>query len=304
VSNRNGSADTLPDNNTRAIMRGAFLIEAEDFNYGGGQTVAAASTMPYAGNAYINRESTLDVDFFSDPDNAGGAAFAYNRFDANDTDGVVEMKGPADPADYLRGDFSVTANYALGWTSIGEWQNYTRTFPAGNYVAYLGGAHDGRGANEINMILSKVARPTVADNSVIGTVGGGQGLTKLGQFLGPATGAWSSNDLFPLREGDGTGPIVQFPLSGTETLRLTFNATDGDADFILLYKVDGGTGGGDLKFNPITVSGNNVTLSWTGTGGTLLVADSVAGPWTPAASQANPQTVAITGNTKFWVLRR
>jgi len=49
----------------------------------------------------------------------------------------------------------------------------------------------------------------------------------------------------------------------------------------------------------ITVAGSNATISWTGIG-TLLVANSVSGPWTPADSQANPQTVPISGTSKYW----
>jgi hypothetical protein len=49
----------------------------------------------------------------------------------------------------------------------------------------------------------------------------------------------------------------------------------------------------------ITAAGSSVTISWTGIG-TLLVADSVSGPWISAASQANPQTVPISGTSKYW----
>jgi len=56
------------------------------------------------------------------------------------------------------------------------------------------------------------------------------------------------------------------------------------------------------KFNAPTLSGNNVTISWTGTG-TLQEAASVAGPWTASASQSNPQTVPATG-TKFFRVKQ
>lgn len=41
------------------------------------------------------------------------------------------------------------------------------------------------------------------------------------------------------------------------------------------------------------------TLSWTGNG-TLLSAPTVNGPWSVAASQANPQTVSTSGSSTFW----
>jgi hypothetical protein len=298
VTNPNGSTSTLgSENNSRAIMRGAFLIEAEDFNYNGGQTLAAASTMPYTGNAYINLRSILDVDFFHDPDNSGGAAFAYNRMDPADA-GVIEIKGPADPADYFRGDFNVTANYALGWTTISEWQNYTRTIPNGTYVIYLGAAHDGRAANEINQVLSKVANPTMADGSAIGTEGGLQGLTKLGTFRGPGTGAWSSNDLFPLREGDGTGAIAQVALGGTQTLRLTFNAVDGDADFFLLYNVGVTPPTLTISKNPTTGA---VGIAYTGT---LQSAPTITGTFTDVVGATSPYPVTTTGAQSYFRSRQ
>ncbi|MBI4663922.1 MAG: Ig-like domain-containing protein [Verrucomicrobia bacterium] len=48
---------------------------------------------------------------------------------------------------------------------------------------------------------------------------------------------------------------------------------------------------------------NGATLSWTGSG-RLQQADAVIGPWTDAASQSNPQTVATAGGTKFYRIRQ
>jgi hypothetical protein len=42
-----------------------------------------------------------------------------------------------------------------------------------------------------------------------------------------------------------------------------------------------------------------VTISWTGTG-TLQSAERVEGPYTAAASQANPQTIQAAGNARFF----
>jgi hypothetical protein len=58
-----------------------------------------------------------------------------------------------------------------------------------------------------------------------------------------------------------------------------------------------------LRFDPPAASAAGVTLSWTGTG-TLEEAVSVLGPWTVSASQANPQTVPATGQSKVFRLRQ
>jgi hypothetical protein len=57
------------------------------------------------------------------------------------------------------------------------------------------------------------------------------------------------------------------------------------------------------EFNAVTLSGGNLTLSWTG-GGTLEEAPAVTGPWTTSASQANPQTVPASTGLKFYRLKQ
>jgi hypothetical protein len=294
VSNANGSTESYPDNDVRAVMRGGFNIEAEDFNYSGGQTVAAASTQPYTGGAYANLRPTLDVDFFHDGDNSAGAAFAYTRADPADP-GVIELKGPEGDLD--RGGFTATVSYAMGWTTTAEWQNYTRTFAPGNYAIIGSFSHDGRAANEINIILSKVANPTIPDGSAIGTEGKLQGVTKLGTFLSPATGGWSNNDLVPLREGTGTGPVAVVPLNGTETLRVTFNSADGDADYFLLYPV---TTTQQPQITGSTIAGGQITITWTG-GGTLFSSPTL-GPatWTTTGDSDGSFSEAVAAGNKFY----
>jgi hypothetical protein len=291
------------DDNVRLYMDGiTMLIEAEDYNYGGGQHIPAADLPSYRGDAYKGLKSTLNVDFFHDGDNSGGAAFAYNRMLPADP-GVIEDKGGTDAVNNAlgrnRGSFSVTANYALGWTEPGEWQNYTRTFQKGKYVVIGGVSHDAVAEDEINMVLSKVANPTVNDNSteVDGTVteGGGQGLTKLGSFLGLGTGAWSSNDMIPLT--DDLGNIVQLDLEGLTTLRLTFNAVDGDADWFAFYCLDCTTTGGQPTIS-ISRTGNNVTIS-SDSGGTVQASPTI-GPATWTDLGAAPQTVSSASGNRFF----
>ena len=49
--------------NTSNLNTSAFYIEAEDFNYGSGQTKPEASVMPYAGGAYSGLAATVGVDY-------------------------------------------------------------------------------------------------------------------------------------------------------------------------------------------------------------------------------------------------
>lgn len=293
------------DDNVRLYMDGiTMLIEAEDYNYGGGQHKPEADLPSYRGDAYLGLKSTLNVDFFHDGDNSAGAAFAYGRALPADV-GVIEDKGGGDAVNNAlgrnRGSFSVTANYALGWTEPGEWQNYTRTFQPGKYVIIGALSHDAVAENEIDQILSKVANPTVNDNSteVDGTIteGGAQGLTKLGSFKGSGTGAWSSNDMIPLT--DDAGNIVQVDLNGLTTLRLTFNAVDGDADWFAFYCVDCATT--TVPTASIARSGNNVIIS-SSSPGTVQGSPTLApATWTDLG--AAPQTVPSTTGNRYFRIR-
>jgi len=300
------------DDNLRLIMSNPFLVEAEDYNFGSGKHEAVSDIMPYAGNAYagLTHAPVLDVDFFNANDESAGGAFAYTRHTADDA-GTVEMKGPGDAVDSAlgrnRGSFSVTANYGIGWTSVddpsvagGDWQNYTRVFPKGKYAVVLGAAHDGvlaedAGSNlpEINMVLSKVANPTVADGSSVGVEKGDQGLTKLGTFQGNATGAWSSNDLIPLK--DAAGNIALIDLDGATTLRLTQWNHDGDEDFLLFYNTETTTSTGHVAI--AKAAGGSITITYNAT---LKSAPAVTGPWTAVAGATSPYTTAATGNAQFF----
>ena len=290
------------DDNSRLYMDGmTMLIEAEDYNYGGGQHKPEADLASYRGDAYKGLKATLNIDFFHDGDNSGGAAFAYQRAAPAD-EGVIEDKGGTDAVNNdlgrLRGSFSVTANYALGWTAVGEWENYTRTFPRGKYAIIGACSHDTVAENEINMVLSKVANPTVADGSSIGTEGGAQGLTKLGSFLGTATGAWSSNDLIPLQ--DDNGNIVTVDLDGLTTLRLTFNSQDGDFDWMALYCLDCATTTAPTA--SVTRSGNNVVIN-SDSGGTVQGSPTISpATWTDIG--AAPQTVPSTTGNRFFRIKK
>ncbi|HVK59409.1 MAG TPA: hypothetical protein VM735_11560 [Candidatus Kapabacteria bacterium] len=299
------------DDNARLLMNGAFIIEAEDYNYQGGQHVPSASTMPYLGNAYTGLVPTLDVDYFNGPDESAGDvnAYAYGPRTALAAEGTVETKGGGDAVNNEfnrnRGSFTVNANYAIGWGGVGDWQNYTRTFPAGRYAIFSAGAQDGTpdpdpAARTIGLdsTLSKVTNPTAADNSSVGIEGGGQGLTKLGVFQSPTSGAWSSNDLIPLTD-ETTGAIVEVQLSGTETLRWSNNSNQ-DMDYLLLYCLDCQ----DVTRPTMQVarSSGNITITWTGAGFRVQESSNLA-TWTDVqGATGSPVTLPTSGTHKFYRL--
>jgi hypothetical protein len=315
VSNPAGSVTSTEDNG-RAWMKGmTMLIEAEDFNYNGGQIMAAANTLPYLGDAYkgLTNQAVADVDFFANGNDAGGSALAYDRFaQTNTAPNFIETKGgtPASNNDggsvtataRFRGDFTVDANYALGWTVNGQWQNYTRTIPQGTYYVIGGFANDGRGVNAIRVDLSTVANATIADGSTgTGPIVAGdlQGVTKVGTFLSDGTGAWSSDDLIPLKTDAGEWAIVTAP-GGSMTFRMTARSGP-DLDYFALYEA------GVVprpEITGITVgAGGAITVTWTG-GGTLEAAPAVTGPWQAVTGATSPYTFTPTEAILFGRIRQ
>jgi hypothetical protein len=57
------------------------------------------------------------------------------------------------------------------------------------------------------------------------------------------------------------------------------------------------------KLNIPVKQGNNITLSWTGSG-KLQEAAVITGPWTDTASQTNPQTVPVSGTARFYRIKQ
>jgi len=275
--------DTGPRSSTWSFTTGplpvnTFVIEAEDFNTGGGQTVAIASTMPYTGNAYSNLAAVLDIDYSR---NNQADQPNYRIGEVNNV--------PMDPTgDVDRGGWDMTVNYKIGWAGNGHWYDYTRTFPAGSYNVYAALSHgDPAASGVIGGSLQLVTAGQTTTN---------QTLTQLGTFSGPRTGGWGANRLLPLM---AAGNVASIALSGQQTIRFTLN--DGDYDFLAF--VPGTTTGGP-RFSSPTISGTTVTITWTGTG-VLQQATVLTGSgsdWTdvPSATGNTYQaTGATTGNRYF-----
>jgi hypothetical protein len=273
-----------------------FFIEAEDFDYNGGQTLPAASIMPYYGGAYAGLGATPNVDYFR-PDQANSPWYR-----------VASPTAPLSPNvpmwfnyDLDRGVNEVQANYRLGWLGSGQWYNYTRTFPAGIYNAYAGvsnGGTAGTGPHSRYGVLQLVSATTT---------------NNLGLFDGLATGQWGLNGgvgqpvgLVPLT--DPNGNLVPLALSGKQTLRYWLPAAttspvtvagtstllqngSGDFDFILFTPVT------PLPSLSILQVDGQVIITFTGT---LSASPTVNGPYQDVAGAASPYTVPAGTRTTFF----
>lgn len=63
VANADGTVSSLPDDDSRALMWGAFVVEAEDFNFGGGQTFPEAAVMPNGSGLFAGKDGLPGVEF-------------------------------------------------------------------------------------------------------------------------------------------------------------------------------------------------------------------------------------------------
>lgn len=184
---------------------GNFVIEAEDFNHGGGQTQAAASVMPLVAGAYNNLAAVHDVDYHVTGNTPDSNLYRIGE------DPNVPMDSTGDRN---RGTFTLASNYKIGWADATEWYNYTRTIPAGTYNIYAAISHGDQGATAGSMALID-----------------GATTNELGIFNMPGgTGGWGNNRLIPLT--DIHGGMVAVPLSGAKTLRYTVGG--GDFDYFVL----------------------------------------------------------------------
>ena len=257
----------------------ALFIEAEDFDFDGGQTITdkkIGMDGKYPGDAFNGKGGIAGVDF----NNPGGNAGQPYRSDT----AVAAGKGP-NGGGRNRGLFDVDVNYTVGWNDAGDWQNYTRTFPtpAKKYSVYGFAAS---GGSPIQFTLDQVT-------AGVGTEA--QTLKPLAELKpGRATAGWDNLELFQFTDPTTKDPSV-LELGGKMTLRLTLPAGNGDMDFIAFIPAADEA----PKFSSIVRNANgSLTLTWTG-GGKLQSAASLKGPWTDVAGAVSPLTLTPNADAQF-----
>jgi hypothetical protein len=243
-------------------LENSYVIEAEDFDYGGGQRQTAADTMPYTGFAYDGLSAVYNVDYHNDNNDS----ITYRR------GGDIAVAGQGASMDNVtgnllsvqRGSWDMVNNYKIGWIGGGDWHNYTRAIPAGTYTAFAALSYGDMAVNGLNAKLSKVT-------DGVGTTN--QTLVDLGTFLQDGSGAWGQNNLVPMKDTGGATATfnVADPLT---TLRMSH--TSGDFDWFMLVPTA-------VVSQPEITSivrntDGSITIEWTG-GGALEASPSLTGPW-------------------------
>jgi hypothetical protein len=272
-----------------------FLVEAEDFNHDGGQTVVAASTMPYLGGAYSNLSATVGIDYFR-TDNVTNNWGIYRNINLApplpmneqlDANGTVRASDASGNPTWVQ-----TANYRLGWAGGGNWMDYTRQIPAGTYQVWASQSYDLYADGNIVGNLSKVTSdPTQS----------GQTIENVGYFRGPATGGWGANQLFPLRTNTNpTGDAAIVSLGGSTSTTLRFEYASGDFDYFMLVPASTTQG---PKIDKISVVAGKIQIVWQGTAtlqsATLLPA--AAANWADVTGATSPTAITppASGNIYY-----
>jgi hypothetical protein len=262
VTTTSVSLDTFNLNN--------YTWEAEDYDYNGGMFIDNPQVDGYFGVTGISGIDYLKVSTGGTPD---------YRPDPVDTEYCGDTPRPQFAGGYL--------DYEVGYTGTGDWWNYTRTYPTGQFNVYLRAARGTAGTAPMG--LQKVT-------SGWGTTS--QTTVKLGNFSVPETAGWQVYTWVPLT--DSTGRLVVVPLGGQATLRLT----------------DGGANLNFMMLTPAvalaaTPSGKSMNLSFgtqSGFNYTVLYKNKLTDTtWTPISTATGDGTVkavtdTMTAGSRYYIL--
>ncbi len=179
-------------------------VDAADYNDSEGQFVNTNSPV----NAYVDLLGTNFVDYqIADLTGANNTA-GYRPGD------LVEIlslptDSTGDPIDHANERANGHTVYNIGFTDPGNWENYTRVYPAASYSIYARAASASGGQFEVERLANPIAATT------------NQPLIALGRVNVANTGGSLvySGQLSPVTDFFGNTVVV--PFSGTNTLRET-----------------------------------------------------------------------------------
>lgn len=267
----------------------ARIIEAEDYNYNGGQYQddpppsglnSSSGQVNGNGAGYYNLDGVPDIDFFdraTAPGSGQPPEYRQNDFVGTQAGTMGEVTPGSVVNDTIRQKYAALdlPEYQVRRTEGTEWLNYTRNFPAGVYNVYLRAAC--RAPQTVN--LDRVTSDSTQPN---------QTASPLGVFNVPSTGIINNYRYVPLTDANGNLSVLT--LSGTNTVRLTMG---GAATNVTQYTLALNY----LAFVPATLP--QVVLLSTADVGGMFAANSTA----TIDTTARTVTVSRAGNTRFYRLQ-
>ncbi|HEY6227998.1 MAG TPA: hypothetical protein VI282_12815, partial [Verrucomicrobiae bacterium] len=204
--------------------KNSLIVEMEDYNFGSGQFIDNPVPTPegagFSTTSYRYQIGTPDVDYHTTFNRTGGVY--------RDQDFVVH-----DPTlDFKRDQYLLDGmvDYATGRIRTGDWQNYTRTFPAANYQIYL--RESLFNVPTVETVLERVNGDPADPNSPVEV---------LGSFIGSNSGALYRD--VPLTDATGTTPVIVHT-DGVTTFRVrqvTPDPSDGNIvqNYLVFIPADG-----------------------------------------------------------------
>jgi hypothetical protein len=194
----------------------AYTFEAEDWDYATGQYFDNPQTNAYAGvdggTDQIDQNCPNNVHSYA---YRGGAlaGFGLNNEPASDT---------------ARATHVGFQDYDIGFTSGGNWGNYTRHYPAGTYNIFARAARGDGGnvsdAGSIAVVTSGYQTPS-------------QTLSQIGKYGVLSTGNWQKYAWFPVL--DTVGNLARFTTDGSlKTLRVTMDGAGHNQNYFMLVPAD------------------------------------------------------------------
>jgi hypothetical protein len=215
------------------------MVEAEDFDYGGGQYISFSDWFPDAyGACCLFVDSIANIDFQHSP--VDGEQFNY-RFTGIPQSFVENYTVEARQKFLDQGD----PDFQLDWFGIGDWANYTDVYPTGSFYVYVRTA--GLLGSPYSMYLDQVVSGAGTTNQVT---------QRLGQFS--AVGLGSEPNLIyawvPLTDGGLVAPVI-VKLGGVSTLRISTTTGLCYPNYFMLVPASGIT-------PSAARSGSNVSISF------------------------------------------
>ena len=259
----------------------AFVWEAEDYDY---TNVAAASS----GGLYINNPtptSTAQPNSYTGLEGAAGIDYSvsgiwstpFRPLDARNN----QITGDFARQQYLAAQVAdpATRDWEIDNIASGDWDNYTRNFPSGNYNVYA--RLCGNGGTPTKVSLDNVVGGAIANN--VGTFS----FTGLG---------WGTFQYVPLV--DGSGNLLSIPFGGVQTLRATL-ASGGDNMnfFMLMPAVVGLPALSNISPTNGQVFATNKIFSFTATSSAVINSGGIQIILNGQDVSANPGTTISAGST-------
>jgi hypothetical protein len=254
-----------------------YMVEAEDFDYDGGQYVD-----PWTPGAYFGFGATTNIDFQHTTE--GGEQFTYRA------DGLPESRVQnytIEARDEFLNNFAI--DYQLDWFGAADWANYTRVYPTGSYYAYVRSA----GVGNFAMYLDQVVSGATTTNQVT---------RRLGQWSAAGQGQ-QTYQWVALTDSGGVAPAI-VKLGGVSTLRITTPTGLCYPNYFMLVPAAG--------INLIAArSGNNITISFpTQNGANYRIFyrnDLASGTWTLLTSVVGDGSVKsvsdpVTASRRFYMV--